>query len=185
MALGPRRGPTSPAIHAIGRTHESNPSVLPSELSSSYMPGTQGHCAPGLLSLSYSRFKRHHCLGISAVGRQPPALRHLDDVFASWDPSHAIRHRSSVSPPWPPLLSVGTHSDVQPFRSRWEMTLKHCSTLADLQRAVRYSSADGPAARGCRSLCWKVSFIPRPSYVAVGLDGIGLANNRAVMNGVK
>ncbi|KAI2639719.1 RabGAP/TBC [Hypomontagnella submonticulosa] len=40
--------------------------------------------------------------------------------------------------------------------TRWEETLKHSASLADLQRAVKDNSSDSPCISGCRSICWKV-----------------------------
>ncbi|KAI8635067.1 RabGAP/TBC [Xylariaceae sp. FL1651] len=39
--------------------------------------------------------------------------------------------------------------------SRWQETLKHSSSLADLQRAVKDNGPDSPCIAGCRSVCWK------------------------------
>ncbi|KAI1281355.1 rab-GTPase-TBC domain-containing protein [Xylaria sp. FL0933] len=39
--------------------------------------------------------------------------------------------------------------------SRWQETLKHSSSLADLQRAVKNNGPDSPCIAGCRSVCWK------------------------------
>ncbi|KAI0871186.1 rab-GTPase-TBC domain-containing protein [Hypoxylon argillaceum] len=38
---------------------------------------------------------------------------------------------------------------------RWQETLKHSSSLADLQRAVKDNSRQSPCISGCRSVCWK------------------------------
>ncbi|KAK7941021.1 uncharacterized protein PG986_013408 [Apiospora aurea] len=37
---------------------------------------------------------------------------------------------------------------------RWQETAKH-SSLADLQRAVRFNGPSSPCISGCRSICWK------------------------------
>lgn len=42
-------------------------------------------------------------------------------------------------------------------RVRWEATRKHCTSVADLQRAVRGNGPSSPCLSGCRSVCWKVS----------------------------
>ncbi|OTB08631.1 hypothetical protein M426DRAFT_316640 [Hypoxylon sp. CI-4A] len=40
--------------------------------------------------------------------------------------------------------------------TRWQETLKHSNSLADLQRAVKDNGADtSPCISGCRSICWK------------------------------
>ncbi|KAI0527781.1 rab-GTPase-TBC domain-containing protein [Xylaria bambusicola] len=39
--------------------------------------------------------------------------------------------------------------------ARWQETLKHSSSLADLQRAVKHNASDSPCIVGCRSVCWK------------------------------
>ncbi|KAI0380895.1 RabGAP/TBC [Hypomontagnella monticulosa] len=40
--------------------------------------------------------------------------------------------------------------------TRWEETLKHSASLADLQRSVKGNSSSSPCISGCRSICWKV-----------------------------
>ncbi|KAH8199643.1 hypothetical protein TruAng_006173 [Truncatella angustata] len=40
--------------------------------------------------------------------------------------------------------------------ARWQETIKHSSSLSDLQRAVKFSGPDSPCVSGCRSVCWKV-----------------------------
>ncbi|KAK7970441.1 hypothetical protein PG996_001130 [Apiospora saccharicola] len=37
---------------------------------------------------------------------------------------------------------------------RWQETVKH-SSLADLQRAVKFNGPNSPCISGCRSICWK------------------------------
>ncbi|KAK6842221.1 hypothetical protein PG987_003081 [Apiospora arundinis] len=37
---------------------------------------------------------------------------------------------------------------------RWQETVKH-SSLADLQRAVKFNGSGSPCISGCRSICWK------------------------------
>ncbi|KAI0024792.1 RabGAP/TBC [Xylariomycetidae sp. FL0641] len=39
--------------------------------------------------------------------------------------------------------------------TRWQETLKHSSSLAELQQAVKNNGADSPCIVGCRSVCWK------------------------------
>ncbi|KAI0200419.1 rab-GTPase-TBC domain-containing protein [Astrocystis sublimbata] len=39
--------------------------------------------------------------------------------------------------------------------ARWQDTLKHSSSLADLQRATRDAGDASPCISGCRSVCWK------------------------------
>ncbi|KAI0182964.1 WD repeat domain-containing protein [Xylaria flabelliformis] len=39
--------------------------------------------------------------------------------------------------------------------SRWQETLKHSSSLADLQRATKDNGLGSPCVLGCRSVCWK------------------------------
>ncbi|KAI1128514.1 rab-GTPase-TBC domain-containing protein [Nemania abortiva] len=39
--------------------------------------------------------------------------------------------------------------------ARWHETLKHGSSLADLQRAVKEDRRHSPCITGCRSVCWK------------------------------
>lgn len=39
-------------------------------------------------------------------------------------------------------------------RERWQDTVKH-SSLADLQRAVKFNGPSSPCISGCRSICWK------------------------------
>lgn len=42
------------------------------------------------------------------------------------------------------------------FSERWQETIKHSSSLSDLQRAVKFTGLDSPCIKGCRSICWKV-----------------------------
>ncbi|KAI1768848.1 RabGAP/TBC [Hypoxylon sp. FL1150] len=39
--------------------------------------------------------------------------------------------------------------------ARWQETLKHSHSLADLQRAVKDNGPNSPCVSGCRSICWK------------------------------
>lgn len=39
---------------------------------------------------------------------------------------------------------------------RWEATIKHCTSVSDLQRAVRNYGPSSPCLSGCRSVCWRV-----------------------------
>ncbi|KAI2630730.1 RabGAP/TBC [Hypoxylon sp. NC1633] len=39
--------------------------------------------------------------------------------------------------------------------ARWQETLKHGASLADLQRAVKDNGPNSPCISGCRSICWK------------------------------
>ncbi|KAI1103763.1 RabGAP/TBC [Jackrogersella minutella] len=39
--------------------------------------------------------------------------------------------------------------------TRWQETLKHSTSLVDLQLAVKDSSLNSPCISGCRSICWK------------------------------
>ncbi|KAI0131675.1 RabGAP/TBC [Hypoxylon sp. NC0597] len=39
---------------------------------------------------------------------------------------------------------------------RWQETLKHCNSLADLQQAVKDNGSSSPCISGCRSICWKI-----------------------------
>ncbi|KAI1375039.1 RabGAP/TBC [Hypoxylon crocopeplum] len=38
---------------------------------------------------------------------------------------------------------------------RWQETLRHSNSLADLQRAVKDNGPNSPCISGCRSICWK------------------------------
>ncbi|OTB20295.1 hypothetical protein K445DRAFT_312727 [Daldinia sp. EC12] len=40
--------------------------------------------------------------------------------------------------------------------TRWQETLKHSTSLADLQRAVKDDGPSSPCVSGCRSICWKI-----------------------------
>ncbi|KAI0840447.1 RabGAP/TBC [Hypoxylon sp. FL0890] len=40
--------------------------------------------------------------------------------------------------------------------TRWQETLKHSASLADLQQAVRENGPNSPCISGCRSICWKI-----------------------------
>ncbi|KAI1338025.1 RabGAP/TBC [Xylariaceae sp. FL0016] len=45
--------------------------------------------------------------------------------------------------------------------ARWQDTLKHSSSLAELQRAVKDNGPDSPCISGCRSICWKAFLLNR------------------------
>ena len=84
---------------------------------------------------------------------------------------YAIRRRGTVSLlliPFAPShrsywLSKRFSSNLRYIRPRWQATINSCSSLAALQRAVRYNGKESPAVVGCRSLCWKVSVSYQPS----------------------
>ena len=46
-------------------------------------------------------------------------------------------------------------------RARWEETLRHGTSIADLQRAVKFNGPTGPCAAGSRSVCWKAFLLFR------------------------
>ncbi|KAI3336399.1 RabGAP/TBC [Xylariaceae sp. AK1471] len=48
--------------------------------------------------------------------------------------------------------------------SRWQETLKHSSSLADLQRAVKDNGPDSPCIAGCRSVCWKAFLLNQTTH---------------------
>ncbi|KAI1363715.1 rab-GTPase-TBC domain-containing protein [Xylaria arbuscula] len=48
--------------------------------------------------------------------------------------------------------------------SRWQETLKHSSSLADLQRAVKDNVSDSPCIIGCRSVCWKAFLLNQTTF---------------------
>ncbi|KAI1180121.1 rab-GTPase-TBC domain-containing protein [Nemania sp. FL0916] len=50
--------------------------------------------------------------------------------------------------------------------SRWQQTLKHGSSLADLQRAVKDNGPDSPCISGCRSVCWKAFLLNQTDHAA-------------------
>ncbi|KAI0909811.1 rab-GTPase-TBC domain-containing protein [Ustulina deusta] len=50
--------------------------------------------------------------------------------------------------------------------SRWQETLKHSSSLADLQRAVRDNGPDSPCIAGCRSVCWKAFLLDQTTHTS-------------------
>ncbi|KAI1312167.1 rab-GTPase-TBC domain-containing protein [Xylaria venustula] len=50
--------------------------------------------------------------------------------------------------------------------SRWQETLKHSSSLADLQRAVKDDGLDSPCITGCRSVCWKAFLLSQTTHAS-------------------
>ncbi|KAL2130852.1 hypothetical protein VTI74DRAFT_5856 [Chaetomium olivicolor] len=46
-------------------------------------------------------------------------------------------------------------------KSRWEETFKEGSSIADLQRAVKFNTPHSPCAAGLRSICWKAFLLWR------------------------
>ncbi|KAI1821337.1 rab-GTPase-TBC domain-containing protein [Xylaria intraflava] len=48
--------------------------------------------------------------------------------------------------------------------SRWQETLKHSSSLAELQRAVKNNGPDSPCISGCRSVCWKAFLLSQTPH---------------------
>ncbi|RYC61185.1 hypothetical protein CHU98_g5016 [Xylaria longipes] len=50
--------------------------------------------------------------------------------------------------------------------SRWQETLKHSSSLADLQRATRDNGSGSPCISGCRSVCWKAFLLNQTTHTA-------------------
>ncbi|KAI0400999.1 rab-GTPase-TBC domain-containing protein [Xylaria palmicola] len=48
--------------------------------------------------------------------------------------------------------------------SRWQETLKHSSSLADLQRAARGNGPGSPCMTGCRSVCWKAFLLNQTTH---------------------
>ncbi|KAI1326357.1 rab-GTPase-TBC domain-containing protein [Xylariaceae sp. FL0255] len=47
---------------------------------------------------------------------------------------------------------------------RWQETLKHSSSLADLQQAVRENGPESPCVAGCRSVCWKAFLLNQTTH---------------------
>ncbi|KAI0434063.1 rab-GTPase-TBC domain-containing protein [Xylaria sp. FL1042] len=50
--------------------------------------------------------------------------------------------------------------------SRWQETLKHSSSLADLQRAVNNNGPGSPCITGCRSVCWKAFLLNQTTHTS-------------------
>ncbi|KAI0439252.1 rab-GTPase-TBC domain-containing protein [Xylaria telfairii] len=50
--------------------------------------------------------------------------------------------------------------------SRWQETLKHSSSLADLQRATKDDGPGSPCILGCRSVCWKAFLLNQTTHTA-------------------
>ncbi|KAI0448346.1 rab-GTPase-TBC domain-containing protein [Xylaria acuta] len=50
--------------------------------------------------------------------------------------------------------------------SRWQETLKHSSSLADLQRATKVDGPGSPCISGCRSVCWKAFLLNQTTHTA-------------------
>ncbi|KAI0166670.1 RabGAP/TBC [Xylariaceae sp. FL1272] len=48
--------------------------------------------------------------------------------------------------------------------ARWQETLKHSSSLADLQRAVKEDGPGSPCLSGCRSVCWKAFLLNQTTH---------------------
>jgi TBC1 domain family member 5 len=46
-------------------------------------------------------------------------------------------------------------------RARWEETLRHGTSIADLQRAVKFNGPTSPCVAGSRSVCWKAFLLFR------------------------
>ncbi|KAK7740558.1 hypothetical protein SLS53_005402 [Cytospora paraplurivora] len=51
-------------------------------------------------------------------------------------------------------------------KTRWEETLKHSSSFAELQRAVRFNGPESPCVAGCRSVCWKAFLLFKDANAA-------------------
>ncbi|KAF3063864.1 TBC1 domain family member 5 [Daldinia childiae] len=49
--------------------------------------------------------------------------------------------------------------------TRWQETLKHSTSLADLQRAVKDNGPRSPCISGCRSICWKVFLLTQSTNI--------------------
>ncbi|KAI1464665.1 RabGAP/TBC [Daldinia caldariorum] len=50
--------------------------------------------------------------------------------------------------------------------TRWQETLKHSTSLAGLQRAVRDNGPSSPCISGCRSICWKIFLLGQSTGTA-------------------
>ncbi|KAK9781943.1 putative Rab-GTPase-TBC domain-containing protein [Seiridium cardinale] len=50
--------------------------------------------------------------------------------------------------------------------TRWQETIKHSSSLSELQRAVKFNGPNSPCISGCRSICWKVFLLGHGSSTA-------------------
>ncbi|KAH9898895.1 RabGAP/TBC [Xylariomycetidae sp. FL2044] len=50
--------------------------------------------------------------------------------------------------------------------ARWQETLKHSASLADLQQAVKRNGAASPCVSGCRSICWKAFLLSQTTNTA-------------------
>ncbi|KXJ94532.1 rab-GTPase-TBC domain-containing protein [Microdochium bolleyi] len=49
---------------------------------------------------------------------------------------------------------------------RWQKTLKHSLSFADLQQAVQASGEESPCVSGCRSICWKAFLLNQTANTA-------------------
>ncbi|KAI0010143.1 RabGAP/TBC [Xylariaceae sp. FL0662B] len=50
--------------------------------------------------------------------------------------------------------------------ARWQETLNHSSSLADLQQAIRDNGPSSPCISGCRSICWKAFLLNQTTNTA-------------------
>ncbi|KAL7798430.1 RabGAP/TBC [Trichoderma ceciliae] len=53
-------------------------------------------------------------------------------------------------------------------QARWQANQAHCSSIDDLQNAVRHNGPSSPCLSGCRSVCWKIFLLSKDG------DGAGL-----------
>ncbi|KAI1117940.1 rab-GTPase-TBC domain-containing protein [Nemania sp. NC0429] len=49
--------------------------------------------------------------------------------------------------------------------ARWQETLEHSSSLADLRRAVKDAGPRSPCLSGCRSVCWKAFLLSQTAHI--------------------
>lgn len=47
--------------------------------------------------------------------------------------------------------------------TRWHETIRHSTSLSDLQRAVKFNGPSSPCVAGCRSVCWKAFLLGQGS----------------------
>ncbi|KAK1835261.1 TBC1 domain family member 5 [Podospora conica] len=63
-------------------------------------------------------------------------------------------------------------------KSRWDETLRHGTTIADLQRAVKFNGPSSPCIAGCRSVCWKAFLLfrdaPLPQWPLILAESRGI-----------
>ncbi|KAI1808417.1 RabGAP/TBC [Daldinia bambusicola] len=50
--------------------------------------------------------------------------------------------------------------------TRWQETLKHSTSLEDLQQAVKDNGPSSPCISGCRSICWKIFLLGQSTNTA-------------------